>query len=68
MPQLEHVVSYPHARRYAAALPKPGAQSHSNAGDRDAVFTLDEQRALAAYATELLVIRDATHDLMLDPA
>jgi pimeloyl-ACP methyl ester carboxylesterase len=39
------------------------------AGERDQVFTLDEQRALAAaYSAELAIIPEATHDLMLDPA
>jgi pimeloyl-ACP methyl ester carboxylesterase len=39
------------------------------AAERDAVFTLEEQRALAtAYGAELLIIPEAAHDLMLDPA
>jgi pimeloyl-ACP methyl ester carboxylesterase len=39
------------------------------AGERDAIFTLDEQRALAAaYAAQLLVVPEAAHDLMLDPS
>jgi pimeloyl-ACP methyl ester carboxylesterase len=39
------------------------------AAERDTIFTLDEQRALAqAYNSELLVIPAAAHDLMLDPA
>ncbi len=38
------------------------------AAERDAIFTLDEQRALAeAYNSELLVVPAAAHDLMLDP-
>ncbi|GAB4109823.1 MAG: alpha/beta fold hydrolase [Roseiflexaceae bacterium] len=38
------------------------------AAGQDAIFTLDEQRSLAsAYAAELVIIPDATHDLMLDP-
>jgi hypothetical protein len=33
------------------------------------VFTLAEQRALAtAYGAELIVVPEAAHDLMLDPA
>jgi pimeloyl-ACP methyl ester carboxylesterase len=39
------------------------------AAERDAVFTLAEQEALAAaWAAELAVIPAAAHDLMLDPA
>jgi pimeloyl-ACP methyl ester carboxylesterase len=39
------------------------------AAERDRVFTLDEQRALAsAYGAELTIIPEAAHDLMLDPA
>lgn len=39
------------------------------AAERDAVFTLDEQRRTAAdYHAELLIIPAAAHDLMLDPA
>jgi len=39
------------------------------AAERDAVFTLAEQQALAAaWAAELAVIPGAAHDLMLDPA
>lgn len=39
------------------------------AAERDAVFTLDEQRrTAAAYAAELLIVPEAAHDLMLDPA
>ena len=39
------------------------------AAERDAVFTLDEQRTLATvYAAQLRVIPGAAHDLMLDPA
>ena len=38
------------------------------AAERDVIFTLDEQRASAgAYDAELLIIPEATHDLMLDP-
>ncbi len=39
------------------------------AAERDAVFTLAEQRrTAAAYHAELVVIPEAAHDLMLDPA
>jgi pimeloyl-ACP methyl ester carboxylesterase len=39
------------------------------AAERDAIFTLDEQRALAqAYDAKLLIVPQAAHDLMLDPA
>jgi pimeloyl-ACP methyl ester carboxylesterase len=39
------------------------------AAERDTIFTLDEQRALAqAYDAELLIVPQAAHDLMLDPA
>jgi pimeloyl-ACP methyl ester carboxylesterase len=39
------------------------------AAERDRVFTLEEQRALAvAYGAELTIIPEAAHDLMLDPA
>ena len=39
------------------------------AAERDAVFTLAEQRAMAAaYGAELVVVQEAAHDLMLDPA
>lgn len=39
------------------------------AAERDAVFTLAEQRrTAAAYNAELLIIPQAAHDLMLDPA
>ncbi len=39
------------------------------AAERDAIFTLDEQRQTArAYGAELVVIPEAAHDLMLDPA
>ncbi|NTU81970.1 MAG: alpha/beta hydrolase [Chloroflexales bacterium] len=39
------------------------------AAEHDAVFTLAEQRALAAaYGAELAIIPGAAHDLMLDPA
>jgi pimeloyl-ACP methyl ester carboxylesterase len=38
------------------------------AAERDTIFTLDEQHALArAYDAELLIIPEAAHDLMLDP-
>ena len=39
------------------------------AAERDAVFTVTEQRqTAAAYGAELVVIPEAAHDLMLDPA
>ncbi|GAB4216315.1 MAG: alpha/beta fold hydrolase [Roseiflexaceae bacterium] len=39
------------------------------AAERDTVFTLDEQRATAqAYGVEPIIIPEAAHDLMLDPA
>jgi pimeloyl-ACP methyl ester carboxylesterase len=39
------------------------------AAERDTIFTLDEQRALArAYDAELAIIPEAAHDLMLDSA
>jgi pimeloyl-ACP methyl ester carboxylesterase len=39
------------------------------AAERDQIFTIDEQRSLAAaYHAEFLLIPDAAHDLMLDPA
>lgn len=39
------------------------------AAERDRVFTVEEQRATAAdCAAELVVVPDAAHDLMLDPA
>ena len=39
------------------------------AAECDTIFTLDEQRALArAYNAELLIVPQAAHDLMLDPA
>lgn len=39
------------------------------AAERDAVFDLEAQRATAAaYGAELVVIPEAAHDLMLDPA
>ena len=39
------------------------------AAERDAVFSLAEQRrTAAAYNAELLIIPEAAHDLMLDPA
>lgn len=50
--------------------PRPGATPlRVIAAERDAVFTLAEQRALAAaWGAELTVIPAAAHDLMLDPA
>jgi pimeloyl-ACP methyl ester carboxylesterase len=53
-------------------FPKP-KRNHSPvlviAAERDAIFTLDEQHALArAYDAELLIVPQAAHDLMLDPA
>jgi pimeloyl-ACP methyl ester carboxylesterase len=39
------------------------------AAERDQIFMVDEQRALAdAYGAEFVLIPDAAHDLMLDPA
>ncbi|HEU4323554.1 MAG TPA: alpha/beta fold hydrolase [Roseiflexaceae bacterium] len=39
------------------------------AAERDTIFTLDEQHATArAYGAELIIIPEAAHDLMLDPA
>jgi pimeloyl-ACP methyl ester carboxylesterase len=39
------------------------------AAERDAIFTVDEERrTAAAYGVELVVIPEAAHDLMLDPA
>jgi pimeloyl-ACP methyl ester carboxylesterase len=39
------------------------------AAERDTIFTLDEQRALArAYDVELVIVPEAAHDLMLDSA
>jgi pimeloyl-ACP methyl ester carboxylesterase len=39
------------------------------AAERDAVYGLDTQcGTAAAYGCELLVVPDAAHDLMLDPA
>ncbi|MBA3470130.1 MAG: alpha/beta fold hydrolase [Herpetosiphonaceae bacterium] len=39
------------------------------AAERDAVFSVEEQRrTAAAYHAELVVIPEAAHDLMLDPA
>jgi pimeloyl-ACP methyl ester carboxylesterase len=39
------------------------------AAERDTIFTLDEQRTLAqVYHADLLIVPEAAHDLMLDPA